>query len=118
MPAGTRFSRAPPPADQRPIMSHAILEAHGSMASEWALIPLDIAETEAKRERTERKRKSNQRTAARWAALGHAETSAAMGRVLHKQELRLAKLDAKLADDPRHRTEGAIPCPVFGGKRR
>ena len=95
----------------------AILKANEVIGSQRALIPVEIAEAEAKRERTERKRKANMRRAERLGAAGRKEEAAAVARAIHGQDLRLAKLDAKLVEYRRHRAEGTIPKVVFGGRR-
>ena len=95
----------------------AILKANEVIGSQRALIPVEIAETEAKRERTERKRKANARKAERLKAAGRKDEAAAVALAFHGQDLRLAKLDAKLAKYRRHQAEGTIPKVVFGGKR-
>ena len=94
----------------------AILKANEVVASQRKLIPMEIAETEAKRERTERKRKANVRKAERFEAAGRKEEAATIRRVIHRQELRLAKLDAERTEYRRHRAEGTIPRVVFGGR--
>ena len=91
----------------------AILEANEAVASQRKLIPMEIAETEAKRER---KRKANVRKAERFEAAGRKEEAATIRRVIHRQELRLAKLDAERTEYRRHRAEGTIPRVVFGGR--
>ena len=95
----------------------AILKANEVISSQRALIPVEIAETEAKRERTARKRKANARKAERLEAAGREDEAAAVARAIHGQDLRLARLDAKLAEYRRHRADGTIPKVVFGGKR-
>jgi len=95
----------------------AILKAHEVIAAQRKLIPMEIAETEAKRERTERKRKANQRKAERLRKAGREAEAAAVERTVRGQELRLAKLEAKLAVYRRHQAEGTIPRVVFGGRR-
>ena len=95
----------------------AILKANEVIGSQRALIPVEIAETEAKRERTERKRKANARKAKRLEAAGRKDEAAALARVIHGQDLRLAKLGAKLVEYRRHRAEGTVPKVVFGGRR-
>jgi IS605 OrfB family transposase len=95
----------------------AILGAQEIIASQRARIPVGIAETEAKRLRTERKRKANQRKAERLREAGREAEAAAMEWALHGQQLRLSKLEAKLAIYRRHQAEGTIPAVVFGGRR-
>ncbi len=85
--------------------------------SQRALIPVEITGTEAKRERTERKRKATVRKAERLEAAGHKDEAAAVARAIHGQDLRLARLDARLAEYRRYRADGTIPNVVFGGKR-
>jgi len=95
----------------------AILKANEVIASQRALVPLEIAETEAKRKRTERKRTANLRKAERLAAAGRTDEAATARRAIAGQEQRLAKLDAKLAEYRRHQADRTIPHVVFGGKR-
>jgi hypothetical protein len=95
----------------------AILKAHEVIASQRALIPVEIAETEAKRERTERKRKANIRKVERLEAAGRTDEAAMARRAIAGQEQRLAKLDAKLTTYRRHQADRTIPRVVFGGKR-
>ena len=95
----------------------AILKANEVIASQRALIPMEIAETEAKRERTDRKRKANARKAERLEAADRKDEAAAVARAIRGQDLRVARLDAKLAEYRRHRAEGTTPKVVFGGKR-
>jgi IS605 OrfB family transposase len=95
----------------------AILKANEVMASQRALIPVEIAETAAKRERTERKRKTSQRKAERLRKAGREVEAAAVEPAMRGQQLRLAKLEAKLAVYRRHQAEGTIPRKVFGGRR-
>lgn len=94
-----------------------IVKANEVVVSQRALIPVGIAATRANRERTERKRKANQRQVAPLEAAGHTEASATIGRVIHGHELRLARLNAKLAEHRWHRMQGTIPRVVFGDKR-
>ena len=95
----------------------AILKANEVSASQRKRIPVEIAETEAKRQRTERKRKANLRKVERLEAAGRADEAETARRAIAGQELRLAKLDAKLAEYRRHQAERTIPRVVFGGRR-
>ena len=95
----------------------AILKANEVIGSQRALIPVEIEETEAKRVRTERKRKANARKAERLEAAGRGQEATAVAHAVRGQELRLAKLDAKLAEYRRYRADGTIPRMVFGGRR-
>ena len=94
----------------------AILKANEVITSQRALIPVEIKETEAKRNRTERKRKANIRKADQLEAAGRADEAAAVTRAIRGQDLRLAKLDGKLTEYRRHLAEGTIPKVVFGGR--
>ena len=95
----------------------AILKANEVIASQRALVPVEIEETEAKRAGTERKPKANVRKAERLEAAGRKDEAAAVGRAIRGQDLRLTKLDAKLAKYRRYRADGTIPRVVFGGRR-
>jgi len=91
----------------------AIRKANEIIASQRKLIPMEIAETEAKRERTERKRKASQRKVERLRRAGREAEAAAIEQAMRGQQLRLAKL----AVYRRHQAEGTIPAVVFGGRR-
>jgi IS605 OrfB family transposase len=95
----------------------AILKAHEVIAAQRKLIPMEIADTEAKRERTERKPKANQRKAERLREAGREAEAVAVEQAMRGQQLRLSKLDAKQAIYRRHQAEGTIPAVVFGGRR-
>jgi len=95
----------------------AILKASEVIASQRKLIPMQIAETEAKRERTERKRKASQRRAERLRGAGRGVEAAAVEQAMRGQELRLTKLEGNLAVYRRHQAEGTLPAVVFGGRR-
>jgi len=94
----------------------AILKAHEVIVSQRKLIPTEIAQTEAKRERTERKRKANARRLERLRKAGRQAEAAVVEQALRGQQLRLKKLEAKLAVYRRHQAEGTIPAVVFGGR--
>ncbi len=94
----------------------AILQAYEVIASQRELIPVEIAETEAKRDRTGWKRKANVRKAARLEAAGRTDEAAAARRAIVGQEPRLAQLDAKLAEYRRHQADHTSPRVVFGGE--
>ena len=95
----------------------ALLKAKAIIESQRELIPIEIADTERKLGKTEKKIKGATAKAKKFAAAGRTAEAEREERRLPGLKARQAKLKATLATYQRHQAEGTIPAVVFGGRR-
>lgn len=96
----------------------AILKAKALIDSQQALIPLEIAETQAKLDRTQRKLQANRQKERTLRERGGVDYADRVAIAIQGQEAREAKLTEKRAEYEEHQKNGTIPKVIFGGRKR
>lgn len=95
----------------------AIVHATAIISSQRELVPIEIAETEAKLTKANKKQKADRAKVAKLAKAGNASEIRKVEAGMAGRSQRVLKLEKKLAEYQGHQANGTIPTVVFGGKK-
>ena len=95
----------------------AIGHAAAIISSQRELIPIEIAETEAKLAKANKKQKADRAKVTRLTKAGSTSEAGRVESGIAGRSQRVVKLEKKLAEYREHRANETIPTVVFGGKK-